>query len=126
MIPVYEINIYVGNHVSDWGIQEHIHSLQKLFEKDFHVSTSLSIREGVINVILDEFSDKKKTRNLIKVIKNFQNKNYSLERDILIKVIELKKLIAYKTDRQYFSITNLKMLKKFKIICKQKNLNYVK
>ena len=75
MIPVYEINIYVGNHVSDWGIQEHIHSLQKLFEKDFHVSTSLSIREGVINVILDEFSDKKKTRNLIKVIKNFQNKN---------------------------------------------------
>ena len=50
----------------------------------------------------------------------------SFEDDILTKVIELKKLIAYRTDRQYFSITNLKMLKKFKIICKKKKLNYIK
>jgi hypothetical protein len=43
----------------------------------------------------------------------------------LIKAIELKKLIAYKTNRQYFSITNLKMLKKFEKISKKTKLNYI-
>tara|TARA_X000000950_G_scaffold239551_1_gene292193 strand:+ start:464 stop:1192 length:729 start_codon:yes stop_codon:yes gene_type:complete len=54
-----------------------------------------------------------------------QNNNYSFENDYLIKAIELKKLIAYKTDRQYFSITNLKMLNKFKKISIKRKLNYI-
>ena len=61
-------------------------------------------------------------------LKLFQekNKNYSFENDFLAKAIELKRLIAYKTDRQYFSITNLKMLKKFEKISKKRNLQYLK
>jgi hypothetical protein len=55
-----------------------------------------------------------------------QNNNYSFENDYLTKAIELKKLIAYKTDRQYFSITNLKMLNKFKKISIKRKLNYIK
>jgi len=55
-----------------------------------------------------------------------KNKNYSFENDFLTKAIELKKLIAYKTDRQYFSITNLKMLKKFEKISKIRKLHYIK
>ena len=35
-------------------------------------------------------------------------------------------IMAYKTDQQYFSITNLKMLKKFEITSKKLNLNYIK
>ena len=49
---------------------------------------------------------------------NKKNQNYSFEKDILVKTIKLKKLIAYKTNQQYFSITNIKMLKKFE--------NYIK
>ena len=64
-------------------------------------------------------------RQFLKLFKN-KNKNYSFENDILTKAVELKKLIAYKTDRQYFSITNLKMLKKFEMISKKLNLNYIK
>jgi len=64
-------------------------------------------------------------KNFLKLFKN-KNKNYSFENDILTKAVELKKLIAYKTDRQYFSITNLKMLKKFEIISKKLNLGYIK
>ena len=52
--------------------------------------------------------------------------NYSFENDILTKAVELKTLVAYKTDQQYFSITNLKMLKKFEITSKKLNLNYIK
>jgi D-glycero-alpha-D-manno-heptose 1-phosphate guanylyltransferase len=54
-----------------------------------------------------------------------KNINYSFENDILAKAIKLKKLTAYKTNRQYYSITNLKMLKNFEIICKEKNLKYI-
>jgi len=54
-----------------------------------------------------------------------KNMNYSFENDILTTAIRLKKLIAYKTNRQYFSITNLKMLKKFEKICKEKNFKYI-
>jgi len=64
-------------------------------------------------------------REFLKLFKE-KNKNYSFENDFLIKAIELKKLIAYKTDRQYFSITNLKMLKKFEKISKKINLHYIK
>ena len=48
-------------------------------------------------------------------LKNFKKKkkNYSFEKDILVKSIELNKLIAYKTNQQYYSITNSKMLKRF-------------
>ena len=55
-----------------------------------------------------------------------KKKNYSLENDILLEAINLKKLIAYKTDRQYFSITNLKMLKKFEKVAINKKLKYIK
>ena len=56
-------------------------------------------------------------------LKNFQdlNKNYSFENDIL-KAIEHKKLIAYKTNLQYYSITNIKMLKNLKKYLKLKDL----
>ena len=64
-------------------------------------------------------------REFLRIFKE-KNKNYSFENDFLIKAIELKKLIAYKTDRQYFSITNLKMLKKFEKISKKINLHYIK
>lgn len=65
------------------------------------------------------------------VNKNFLNhfrlkKNYSFENDILTKAIKLKKLYAYRTDKQYYSITNIKMLRKFEKIVKKKNLKYLK
>ena len=55
-----------------------------------------------------------------------KKKNYSLENDILIETLKRNKLIAYKTDRQYFSITNLKMLKKFEKIVIDRKLKYIK
>jgi len=64
-------------------------------------------------------------KNFLRYFKK-KNKNYSFERDILIKAIELKKLIAYRTNNQYFSITDLKMLKKFEKISKQMKLKYIK
>ena len=62
-----------------------------------------------------------------KYLKNFQDldKNYSFEDDILKKAIEHKKLIAYKTNLQYYSITNIKMLKKFEKISKIKRLGHI-
>lgn len=54
-----------------------------------------------------------------------KNKNFSFENDFLTKAIKLKKLIAYRTDRQYYSITNLKMLKKFEEISKKKKLKHI-
>ena len=64
-------------------------------------------------------------KKFLKLFKD-KNKNYSFENDILTKAVELEKLVAYKTDQQYFSITNLKMLKKFEIISKNLNLSYIK
>lgn len=64
-------------------------------------------------------------KKFLKLLKK-RNKNYSFENDILTKAIELKKLIAYRTDRQYYSITNFKMLKKFEVICKKKKLGCIK
>ena len=63
-----------------------------------------------------------------KFLKYFKEmkRNYSFENDILPEAIKLKKLIAFKTNRQYFSITNLKMLKKFEKISKIKKLNFLK
>lgn len=62
-----------------------------------------------------------------KFLNNFRlKKNYSFESDILTKAIKLKRLSAFRTDRQYYSITNIKMLKKFQIIAKYKNLKYLK
>jgi NDP-sugar pyrophosphorylase family protein len=56
---------------------------------------------------------------------NVKNKNYSFESDILLTAIQLKKLIAYRTSRQYFSITNLKMLNNFEKFVKLKRLNFI-
>ena len=39
--------------------------------------------------------------------------------------IKLKKLIAYKTDIQYYSITNPQMLKKFEKITKNKQFGFI-
>ncbi len=64
-------------------------------------------------------------KNFLNYFKN-KKKNYSLENDILIKAIDLNKLIAYRTNRQYFSITNLKMLKKFEKVAIDKKLKYIK
>jgi|TARA_B110000037_G_C17127266_1_gene508766 NDP-sugar pyrophosphorylase family protein len=64
-------------------------------------------------------------KKFLKLFKD-KNTNYSFENDILTKAVELKTLVAYKTDQQYFSITNLKMLKKFEITSKKLNLNYIK
>jgi len=55
-----------------------------------------------------------------------KNKNYSLENDILTEAIKLNKLIAYRTDQQYYSITNLKLLKTFEKVSKLKKINYIK
>ena len=54
-----------------------------------------------------------------------KNKNYSFENDILVKAIEKKQLIAFKTDRQYYSLTNVKMLKKFEKIVNLKKLKFI-
>jgi D-glycero-alpha-D-manno-heptose 1-phosphate guanylyltransferase len=54
-----------------------------------------------------------------------KKKNYSFENDILNKCIELKKLIAYRTDKQYFSITNLIMLKKFERFSKLNKKKFI-
>lgn len=103
----------------EYGNENNIYVKKNLFVEKYD---KLRINKKLNGVDIGFFIVQKK---LLKFFKN-KNKNYSFERDILTKVIELKKLIAYRTDRQYFSITNLKMLKKFKIICEQKNLDYVK
>jgi NDP-sugar pyrophosphorylase family protein len=54
-----------------------------------------------------------------------KNKNYSLENDFLIEAIKLNKLIAYKTDIQYYSITNIQMLKKFEKVAKNKKFGFI-
>ena len=61
-------------------------------------------------------------------LNNFKhkNKNYSLENDILTKAIKLNQLIAYRTNLQYYSITNIKMLKDFEKISKLKKISYIK
>lgn len=80
----------------------------------------LRINKKLNGVDIGFFIIKKKFLKFFK-----QKKNYSLENDILAQAIKLKKLIAYKTDRQYFSITNIKMLKKFETFSKKKKLNYL-
>jgi D-glycero-alpha-D-manno-heptose 1-phosphate guanylyltransferase len=64
-------------------------------------------------------------KSFLRPFKN-KNKNFSFESDILSEAIKLKKLIAYRTNNQYFSITDLQMLKKFQKISKVRNLNYIK
>jgi ADP-glucose pyrophosphorylase len=64
-------------------------------------------------------------KNFLRSFKN-KNTNFSFEKDILSKAIKLKKLIAYRTNNQYFSITDLQMLKNFQKISKMRNLNYIK
>jgi ADP-glucose pyrophosphorylase len=103
----------------EYGRENNVYVKKNSFVEKYD---KLRINKKLNSVDIGFFIVKKK---ILKILKN-KNKNYSFEDDILTKVIELKKLIAYRTDRQYFSITNLKMLKKFKIICKKKKLNYIK
>jgi NDP-sugar pyrophosphorylase family protein len=103
----------------EYGKENNVYVKKNSFVEKYD---KLRINKKLNSVDIGFFIVKKK---ILKILKN-KNKNYSFEDDILTKVIELKKLIAYRTDRQYFSITNLKLLKKFKIICKKKKLNYIK
>lgn len=63
-------------------------------------------------------------KKFLKLFKD-EKKNLSLENDILVKAIQLNKLVAFKTDRQYYSITNNLMLKKFEKVAKKLNLGYI-
>ena len=63
-------------------------------------------------------------KNFLNLFKD-KNKNYSFENDFLNTAININQLIAYKTDMQYYTITNLKMLKKFEKICKEKNIKHI-
>ena len=103
---------------AEYGKENNIYVKKNSFVEKYDKSRS---NEKLNGVDIGFFLVKKKFLTLFKE----KNKNYSFENDILTKAVELKKLIAYKTDRQYFSITNLKMLKKFEKISKKKNLNYI-
>ena len=106
------------NGTAEYGKENNV-----LVEKDYFVEKyDKSRKDKKLNgVDIGFFLIKKKFLKKF----NVKNKNYSFENDILTKAIQLKKLIAYKTSRQYFSITNLKMLKNFEKVVKLKKLNFI-
>lgn len=89
------------------------------------------------NQLVEKYDKNRKNKKLngvdigFFIIKKFflkqfsKKKNYSFENDILAESIKLKKLIAYRTDKQYFSITNLKMLKKFEKYVKKNKKKFI-
>lgn len=103
----------------EYGKQNNIFVKQNSFVEKYDKSRT---NEKLNGVDIGFFIVRKK---FLKIF-NKKNRNYSFEKDILIKSIELKKLIAYKTNQQYFSITNVKMLKKFENYIKNKKLKYEK
>lgn len=106
------------NGTAEYGIENNIYVKKNSFVSKYDKSR----RDKKLNGVDIGFFIIKK-----KFLKFFQQnyKNYSLENDILTKAIELQKLIAYKTDRQYFSITNNQMLKKFEKISKKNKFGYI-
>ena len=102
----------------EYGVENNVYIKKNLYVEKYDKSR----KDKKLNALdIGYFIVQKKFLILFKK----KNINYSFENDILTTAIRLKKLIAYKTNRQYFSITNLKMLKKFEIICKEKNLKYI-
>ena len=106
------------NGTAEYGKENNV-----LVEKDYFVKKYDKSRKdkNLNGVDIGFFLIKKKFLKKF----NDKNKNYSFENDILPKAIQLKKLIAHKTSRQYFSITNLKMLKNFEKVVKLKKLNFI-
>lgn len=102
---------------AEYGKENNVYVKKNSFVEKYD---KLRINKKLNGVDIGFFIIKKKFLKFFK-----QKKNYSLENDILAQAIKLKKLIAYKTDRQYFSITNIKMLKKFETFSKKKGLNYL-
>jgi D-glycero-alpha-D-manno-heptose 1-phosphate guanylyltransferase len=103
----------------EYGRENNVYVKKNLFVKKYDKSR----KDKKLNAVdIGFFIVQKK---FLKIFKK-KNINYSFETDILAKAIKLKKLIAYKTNRQYFSITNLKMLKKFEITCKKKKFKFIK
>jgi len=95
----------------EYGTQNNIYVKKNSFVERYDKSRKYKKLNGVD---IGFFMVKK---NFLKQF-NKKNQNYSFEKDILVQSIKLNKLIAYKTNQQYFSITNIKMLKKFE--------NYIK
>lgn len=62
-----------------------------------------------------------------KLLESFLNQriNYSFEDQILMKAIKTKKCFAYRTDKKYLSITNIKMLKKFEKYVNSNNEDFI-
>ena len=104
---------------AEYGIQNNIHVKKNSFVKRYDKSRTDKNLNGVD---IGFFIVKK---FFLRFFNNFK-KNYSFENDILIKAIETKSLLAYKTNQQYHSITNIKMLKKFKKIAKKNKLKFIK
>lgn len=104
---------------AEYGKQNNVYVKKNSFVEKYDKSRSEKKLNGVD---IGFFIIKKKFLNNFKV----KNINYSLENDFLLQAIQLKKLIAYQTNRQYFSITNSKMLKKFEKISKIRKLDYIK
>ncbi len=106
------------NGTAEYGKQNNVYTNQDSFVKKYDKMRKDKQLNGVD---IGFFIVKKEFLKLF----NQKNKNYSFENNMLEKAIELKKLIAYKTDRQYFSITNLVMLKKFEKVSKHKKFGFI-
>ena len=106
------------NGTAEYGRENNVYTNKNSFVEDYDKSRKDKKLKGVdigFFIINKKFLDTFKKKN----------KNYSLENDFLTKAIKLKKLIAYKTDIQYYSITNTQMLKKFEKIAKDKKFGFV-
>jgi NDP-sugar pyrophosphorylase family protein len=103
---------------AEYGNQNNIFVKQNLFVEKYDKSRKNKKLNGVdIGFFIVKKSFLKKFSK--------KEKNYSFENDILIESIKLKKLIAYRTNKQYFSITNLSMLKKFEKYVKKNRKKFL-
>lgn len=106
------------NGTAEYGRENNVYSNKNSFVENYDKSRKDKKLNGVdigFFIINKKFLDTFRKKN----------RNYSLENDFLIKAIKIKKLIAYKTDIQYYSITNIKMLKKFEKITKNKKFGFI-
>lgn len=106
------------NGTAEYGYENNVYTNKNSFVEDYDKSRKGTKLNGVD---IGFFIMNKKFLDTFRK----KNKNYSLENDFLIKAIKLKKLIAYKTDIQYYSITNTRMLKKFEKIAKNKKFGFI-
>lgn len=103
---------------AEYGKENNVYVKKDSFVKEYNKNRK---NKNLNGVDIGFFIVKKK---FLKIFKK-KNKNFSFENDILIEAIKLQKLIAYRTNKQYFTITNLKMLNKFEKISQLKKLNYI-